>query len=655
MKPEILAPAGDKASFAAALAAGADAVYLGFKHFTARMQAENFSIGELARMAELAHSERRRLYVAVNSLLKPDDLSSALHLIARLERDVHPDALIVQDLGVLELARQAGFSGELHLSTLSNVTHQAALAAASGAGASRVILPRELSIDEIREMDKVCPENLALECFVHGALCWCVSGRCWWSSFLGGKSGLRGRCVQPCRRVYTQGAGAGRRGRWFSCLDLSLNTLVKTLLDIPHMRSWKIEGRKKGPHYVFHVTSAYCLLRDNPGDAQAKKSALDILGMALGRPSSHARFLPQRFQTPTDPDGATSSGLPVGKITFAPDGKAFLKPRIDLLAGDYLRIGIEDGADLLSVTRRVPKRGTLLVKSVGRKKPETGVPVFLIDRREPELAALLRDWERRLAACRTCESRAADINFKAPVVVKARRLPDMRLLPGLPRGKENKGKEITALWLSPKSARDISRTVAGRISWWLPPVIWPDEEAQILRHVREVLRNGARDFVCNAPWQPRLFVREEKVRLLAGPFCNTANAAALSVLAGMGFAGAFVSPELPMKDMLALPRQSCLPLGLVLSGYWPMGISRHNPLGPKGDTPFRSPKNELFWTRTYGQNLWIYSDRPLDLSENRPEFENAGYSFFVHMPESLPQKLVSSGRTSVFNRDGALL
>ncbi|MCL1985559.1 MAG: U32 family peptidase, partial [Betaproteobacteria bacterium] len=184
-KPEILAPAGDLPSFLAALAAGADAVYLGLKHFTARMQSENFSLTELSRMTELAHAEGRRIYVAMNSLLKPGDIDAALRLIARLERDVHPDALITQDLGMSELARQAGFRGELHFSTLANVTHSTALKAAQAAGASRVILPRELSIDEIRMTAENCPPGLDLESFVHGALCWCVSGRCYWSSFLG--------------------------------------------------------------------------------------------------------------------------------------------------------------------------------------------------------------------------------------------------------------------------------------------------------------------------------------------------------------------------------------------------------------------------------------------------------------------------------------
>jgi putative protease len=563
-----------------------------------------------------------------------------------------------------ELARQAGFCGELHFSTLANVTHPAALQVARAAGASRVILPRELSIDEIRMTAASCPDGLLLENFVHGALCWCVSGRCYWSSFLGGKSGLRGRCVQPCRRNYSQGTDHGKKsrsGRWFSCLDLSLDVLAKTLLNIPQLRAWKIEGRKKGPHYVHHTVSAYRLLRDNPDDAQAKKAAADILEMALGRPPTRTRFLPQRQSAPTDPDGLTSSGLLAGRVAINAEGKPMLKARLELLPLDYLRVGVEDERwhATLPVTRRVPKAGTLLLKLAKHKTPKAGTPVFLIDRRETELMALIRRWEQRLAKCKDVRIGAADASPRLPAPVKARRLPDMLLRAGLPKGKETRGgKGIMALWLSPRTVRDVSRTVTPRVSWWLPPVIWPDEEESVLRQVRETLKNGVRHFVCNAPWQTALFKQErvpDDLRLLAGPFCNTANAAALAVLARLGFTGALVSPELPAEELLVLPRQSCLPLGLVISGHWPMGIARHKLTGIQDNEPFRSPKGEVFWARPYGQNVWIYSDRPLDLTDKRRELETAGYSFFVHMPENPPPRLPKTVRSSLFNWDGELL
>ena len=664
LPPEILAPAGDISCFLSALAAGADAVYVGLKHFSARAGADNFSIGELSRMVDLADTEGRRVYVAFNSLLKPGDMDAAGRLIMRLARDVRPHALILQDIGMMELARQAGYEGQLHLSTLANITHPAALNAARSLGAARVILPRELSIDEIRQISAGCPADLDLELFVHGALCWCVSGRCYWSSYLGGKSGLRGRCVQPCRRVYNQ---KGHEGRFFSCQDLSLDVLVRTLLDIPRLRCWKIEGRKKGPHYVYHSVAAYKMLRDHGTDARARKDAEELLEMALGRPRTHGRFLPQRENSVTTPEEPTSSGLLIGKIQFTPaeknrPGQPYFKPRQALLPRDFLRIGYEDETwhTTLPVTRRTPKAGTYLLHLSKHKTPRAGTPVFLIDRREPELEQILKDWERRLERAHAVQTREVSFVPRLPAPVRGRRQPDLLVRSSLPQGKETRGAKssMIGLWMTPSTVRAISRTLAPRISWWLSPVIWPDEEESWKRLIVEALRDGARHFVLNSPWQIALFDKSrlrEAPHLVAGPFCNASNAACIAVLASMGFEAAFVSPELARDDMLALPGQSCLPLGMVLSGWWPVGISRHKLHHLKPNETFTSPKGELFWARHYGENTWVYPGWPMNLDEYRTELENAGFSFFARLDETTPATLPEARRASLFNWQGTLL
>ncbi len=282
--PRILAPAGNRASFLAALAAGADAIYCGLKHLSARMEAKNFTSPELAQLTRLAHERGVGVYIALNTMLTTRDLDQAARLVDALVKTVRPDALIIQDLGLIPLARQAGFEGEIHLSTLANVSFPAALPwLRDRLGVDQVVLPRELDIDEMRVLGEACPPGLGLEVFIHGALCYAVSGRCYWSSFLGGKSGLRGRCVQPCRRSYQQGE---TRRRMFACMDLGLDVLVKVLRTIPQIRTWKIEGRKKGAHYVYYTVSAYRMLRDeghNPKTKRASssnpKAALLVLGL----------------------------------------------------------------------------------------------------------------------------------------------------------------------------------------------------------------------------------------------------------------------------------------------------------------------------------------------------------------------------------------
>ncbi|MDR2051300.1 MAG: U32 family peptidase [Deltaproteobacteria bacterium] len=651
-KPELLAPAGDISSALAALAAGADALYLGLKHFSARMQAENFSTEELGRLTDLAQAEGRKIYLALNTFLKPGEIGQAARLLRRVLLGPAPDALIVQDLALPDLARQAGYSGEIFFSTLAGLTHQRACLAAVKAGASRVVLPRELSLDEIRLLHAALPPGLGLEVFVHGALCYNVSGRCWWSSYLGGKSGLRGRCVQPCRRIYTQG---GREGRFFSCLDLSLDVLVKTLLDMPGVLSWKIEGRKKGAHYVFHTVSAYRLLRDCPGETQARREALSLLELSLGRPGSRAGFLPQRKATPTafgetkpgeKQKLQTASGLLCGKIAPGEAGEILLKTRMELLAGDFLRVGYEDEPwhQTLSLQRALPKNGSLTLKVPKHKTPKNGTPVFLLDRREAGLLSLLREWRKRLEARKPERGEAGNIPDFEPELPapagKARRL-DIMLRGSLPRGMEGKSGigqgTVQGIWLSPRALLEISRTLFSRIFWWLPPVIWPEEEDRWLRLISRARRDGARHFVCNSPWQISMFDTLRGLALNAGPFCNVTNGPAVEALKKMGFSRALVSPELGEEDYLALPGQSPLPLGIVSKGFLPVGITRYGAGPLKADELWFSPKKEGFWSRRYGQNVWLYPAWPLDLGSKIPLLERAGYSTFVQIGESPPK------------------
>ena len=650
VKPEILSPAGDLQCALAAFAAGADAVYLGLKHFSARMQAENFSMRELSQLTQLAHGEGRKVFVALNTLLKPGDPLSAGKLIAKLERDVHPDALIMQDPGAMLLARQAGFSGGLYLSTLANITHPKAFESARKLGADRVILPRELNIDELRACCDACPEGLAFEIFVHGALCYCVSGRCYWSSYMGGKSGLRGRCVQPCRRVYKQ---RGRSGRFFSCQDLSLDVLTKVLMTMPQLVSWKIEGRKKGPHYVYHVTAAYRLLADHPGDAEAKQEAEELLTQALSRPRSKSLILPQRPYDPTEPGTETGSGLFAGKITQHPGPKTHygLKPRFALMPGDLLRVGYEDEPWHFTsrVTQPVKKGGSLPLHAPPKKSPKPGTAVFLIDRKSPELKGILDEWQKALEACPGSAPDAVDFHMEPPRGHTRPRPMTITLARTLPQGKGGALRgDMSGLWLGPRSLNAVPKGLAPRVSWWLPPVIWPDEEEQWAKLIGQTLRKGGRQFVLGAPWQAEFFP-EAQTELIAGPFCNPSNSAELQVYEQMGIKGAIVSPELSGKDMLSLPRQSPIPLGVVLYGYWPMGLSRLPLSGVRPGEAFSSPKGENFWARKQGQNTWIFPGWPLDIRKQKDGLMEAGYSLFVLMRDEPPKAVPPAKRDSQFN------
>lgn len=652
-RPLILAPAGNRTAFLAALAAGADEIYCGLRQFSARMAAENFTIEDLIPLTLLAHDKGVRVHVALNALLKPDDLDTAERLLQQLVSHVKPDGIIIQDLAFVHLAGQTGFKGELHLSTLSNVSFSAALRQVQNSfGVHRIVLPRELNIDEIKAMAIACPKGLDLEVFVHGALCYGVSGRCYWSSYFGGKSGLRGRCVQPCRRVYQQ---KEQNKRFFSCQDLSLDVLAKVLLSIPQIRAWKIEGRKKGPHTVFYTIKAYRMLRDHGTDPNIKKEALYLLSYALGRSGTHYHFLPQRPQNPIAFDHRTGSGLLVGTVKGTVQ-QPFLNPKEMLLPGDLLRIGYEDQTwhKTVGVGKYVPKGGRLTLKLQWKKKGGEKIPVFLIDRREKDLMDRISELEKDLIQTPVLTSTGSVAGVKHFKIIEKSKeeSTDLRVFryPG-----KIKPNDATGLWLSKQSEAQLPQKLRSRIWWWLPPVIWPDNEKELKERIDSMQNTGARYFVLNAPWQRALFNDAKKITLWAGPFCNIANASAIKILASMGFKGVIVTPELGQKDYFLLPTQSPLPLGMVLYGNWPLCVSRVLSDQLETERLFMSPKGEAAWATKIESDYWVYPNWELDLRSQRKSLEKGGYRLFVHLLEPIPKDVTLKNRPGLWNWEVGLL
>jgi putative protease len=200
-----------------------------------------------------------------------------------------------------------------------------------------------------------------------------------------------------------------------------------------------------------------------------------------------------------------------------------------------------------------------------------------------------------------------------------------------------------------------SKTVYPRVWFWLPPVIWPEEEDRWIRLLQSMIRSGARKFCCNAPWQASLFPDRDDLNLWAGPFCNTANALAIEHLQAMGFSGAVVSPELSGEDILSLPSASPLPLGVVLSGPWPLCLARTMPQEISPGALIQSPKKEPSYVQKKGPLIYHFPNWELDLTPHRKELEEAGYRFFVHLHERRPKKMPPPQRVSSFNWDLHLL
>ncbi|RCK80766.1 MAG: Protease [Candidatus Ozemobacter sibiricus] len=258
-RPELLAPAGDMAALKAALLAGADAVYLAGRRFGARAFAPNFDEAGLRWARRVTHALGRRLYVTLNTLVFDAEwplLDQAIDFYEALR----PDALIIQDLGVAEHLVRRGSRLPRHLSTQAAWFGLGGAALLRDLGISRVILPRELSLAEIKDLAGRTP--FELEVFVHGAMCYSISGRCFWSVALGTRSGNRGTCAQPCRKPYREEV-PGAVERWpFSPMDLRLAGRLADLC-VPGVAALKIEGRMKGADYVYHVVRTYRTLLDH--------------------------------------------------------------------------------------------------------------------------------------------------------------------------------------------------------------------------------------------------------------------------------------------------------------------------------------------------------------------------------------------------------
>ncbi len=248
---ELLAPAGSPEAVQAAVQAGADAVYLGYGDFNARRNAKNFSKEELAAAVSYCHLRGARVFLTLNTLLNDRELPAAAHTAADAA-EAGVDAVLVQDLGVLRMLRQVCPDMEVHGSTQLTVHSLAGVMRCAELGMKRVVLSRELSRDAI---EHICTRSpIEIETFVHGALCMCYSGQCFFSSVIGGRSGNRGLCAQPCRLKYGWGDRADANP--LSLKDMSLAGHIQELKKLG-VKCLKIEGRMKRPEYVSVVTGIY--------------------------------------------------------------------------------------------------------------------------------------------------------------------------------------------------------------------------------------------------------------------------------------------------------------------------------------------------------------------------------------------------------------
>lgn len=350
-KPELLAPAGNYECFKTAIDCGADAVYLGVGNLNARAYANNFSFEEVFKAFDYAHLYDKKVYVTMNTLLLDREMQTVLEQIGQLyEHGV--DALIIQDLGLFRLVRQNWPDLPIHASTQMSIHNWQGAELVREMGASRIVLARELSLEDIQDIRK--KSSVELEVFVHGAMCVSVSGQCLHSSLLGGRSGNRGQCAQPCRLPYQMDE---QQSYLLSMKDLCLLDQIAALSDLG-VESLKIEGRMKGKNYVAAVTSAYRRAID--GELHNFQEEKQSLQQVFNRGSFSQGYLLSK-ESLVDEEYNGHRGVCVGRIE-----KQGAKLDYDLKQGDEICVELKEGAKIYKLDRdwrkghqKLPIRGNV--------------------------------------------------------------------------------------------------------------------------------------------------------------------------------------------------------------------------------------------------------------------------------------------------------
>ena len=592
---ELLSPAGGLDSLIAAVQTGADAVYMGFGAFNARRSAKNFTDEEFASAVAYCHLRGVRVFLTLNTLLTDRELEQAAESL-RKASDMGVDAILVQDWGLLTLAREIVPDVPLHASTQMSLFTLGGANEAAALGLERVVLARELARDEIREICAGCPAEI--EVFAHGALCMCYSGQCEMSAVVGERSGNRGACAQPCRLPYGVN-GPCRGGHPLSLKDANLSAYLAEM-EAMGVACLKLEGRMKRPEYVAVVTGIYRRLLDEKRRPTAEESRR--LEQAFSRSGFTDGYWlgkkgPQMF-------GTRPENAPEPKELFAKaremyengreNRKVPVNLRLTVRRGEPVRLGgacaVRGGAAFAMGTGAVPEEArnrAVTAEELRQRLSKTGGTVFTADRVEIELdegltipASAVNGLRRELLE--ELAKRRMDIPPR-------RKLPAPPL-PDAPEGGQamrftcsvQKAEQVTAALLAEKPAavyvpvEELERLDAG-LDWGetelcaVLPRIFRTADETPLRQLLEQHPEASAVAIGNLGHLP---IARGLNRTLRGDFgLNIFNSRALLFWQGQELASATVSFELRWQQVRDLRKY--LPCEAIIYGRLPLMVTEN--------------------------------------------------------------------------------
>ena len=572
--PELLAPAGDMECLYAAVAAGADAIYVGGKRFGARAFAKNFDIDELSRAVAYCHLHGVKLYVTLNTLIEDKEMGEAVEYAAELYR-IGVDALIVCDLGVTSEIRRYVPDLELHASTQMSVHSTSGCEAAERFGVTRVVLARELSLEDIKAA--VNNSSCEIEVFLHGALCVCYSGQCLFSSLVGGRSGNRGECAQPCRLPYNNGKYP------LSLKDLSLADHIPELIE-SGVASLKIEGRMKSPEYVYTVVSIYRRLLDEGRAATAKENE------ALRRAFSRGGFTDGYFLGKTD-KGMTGIRSEADKQdSRSLTARSFEPKRVKVSASVSLHLGepsemtVTDGKRSVTAYGMTPvtaENSPLTPDGVRARLSKMGNTLLSLSEEDIELTldeninlppSALNGLRREAAELFQIEGRSLEKLTYTPTdrsawdkssqLLTAQFMSESAFLDALDRVKHHVS-EFDVIFL-PHTASVESLRLAGGV--YLPPVVFDGQTGALVSELKKIREAGVVYALVGNIGQIAV-ARDLGFRIVGDFRLNVTNSESKRVLYEMGVEHLILSPE------LTLPKARDVGGGIITYGRIPLMIT----------------------------------------------------------------------------------
>ncbi len=590
---ELLAPAGSPEAVTAAVQAGADAVYLGYGNYNARRNAKNFSREEAAAAISYCHLRGVRVYLTLNTLLSDRELPAAARTAAEAS-DLGADAVLVQDLGVLRMLRQTVPDLPLHASTQMSLHSLDGVKMAADLGLKRAVLARELSRPAI---EYICAHSpIEIEVFVHGALCMCYSGQCFFSSVIGGRSGNRGLCAQPCRLNYGWGDAADSFP--LSLKDLSLAQYLRQLRKMG-VSCVKIEGRMKRPEYVAVVTGIYAkLIRE---DREPTAEEVRQLRAAFSRQG----FTDGYYVNQTGP---AMFGVrvkePEPKELFAQAKAAYSRetPRVPvtfyalLRSGESAKVGVEDDAGrVVTAEGSVPEPArtrALTREEVCTQLSRTGGTPFLCKEVkahvEPGLSlplsalnALRRQVLEELAAQRSAPPARRKEAFHPGVRYEGRREEPV-LTFSLSRAKQVSRELLNCkpalLYLPVAEAAahpevvEQARSKGVPVAVTLPRILWDNEKGRLKQDLDTVRALGVTDALAGTLGLVRP-ARDAGMNLRGDFGLGVYNSQTLKELKRLGFRSATVSFEARLPQIRDLSK--ALDLELIVYGRLPLMITEN--------------------------------------------------------------------------------